>query len=427
MVTSFGTKRKTTNSMKKILISAGLFALTVGAVHAAYAPGLSAMETAKPWSVSASVRGFYDDNYTTSPSAIKRSSFGFEISPSASLNIPLEQTLFAASYIYSLKYYQDRADRDQASADHSHQFNARVEHAFSERYKLNASESFVLAQEPEILNPVGTVTVPLRLNGNNIRNTAAADFTAQITELLGLQFAYQNNYYDYDQEGPNSYSALLDRMEHLASVNFRYQWQRPTILIGGYQFGLVNHSSEDLILGAPAEIRDNRSHYLFVGADHSFSQQLNGSVRVGGRYTDYYEANGDDISPYADASLTYTYAPGSYLQGGIRHDRSQTDVINTLDQEATTAYLAITHRITSFLTGNLLGEYQHASFNQSLFSGSASGSDDYFVASINLAYRIDKAGHWMAETGYNYDKLNSDVPNRAYTRNRAYIGIRATY
>lgn len=419
--------------MKKILISASVFALLASAVHAAYAPGLTALEKQKPWSVSASVRGFYDDNYTTSPSPLKQHSFGFEVSPSASLNIPLDQTFFGASYIYSMKYYEDRADKNQASADHSHQFNAKLEHAFSERYKMSASDSFVVAQEPEVLNAAGTVIVPLRLNGNNIRNTAAADFTAQMTELMGVQFAYQNSYYNYDASGAGSYSAALDRMEHLASANLRYQWQRKTIFIAGYQFGLVNYSSDDsLFLTGPfvdPTIRDNRSHYLYVGADHSFSQQLNGSVRVGGRYTDYYEADGNSLSPYADGNLTYTYAPGSYLQGGVRHDRSQTDVLGTFDQEATTVYLAITHRITSLLTGNLLGQYQHASFNSKALGPipGQSGSDNYFVASVNLAYRIDRAGHWIAEAGYNFDKLNSDISFRGYTRNRAYIGIRATY
>ena len=403
------------------------------ALHAAYAPGLTALEKQKPWSVSASVRGFYDDNYTTSPSPVKRDSFGFEVSPTASINLPMEQTFFGASYLYSMKYYQDRADRNEASADHSHQFNAKLDHAFSERYKFNVSETFVVAQEPEVLNTVGTVTVPLRLNGNNIRNTAGAEFTAEMTELMGIQIGYQNNYYNYDQEGVASYSAALDRMEHLASANLRYQWQRPTVLIFGYQFGLVDYTSKDnLFFGpgyTPPDIRNNRSHYLYVGADHNFNQQLNASIRVGGQYVEYYNSNGDNISPYADANLTYTYAPGSYLQGGIRHARSQTDVAGTFDQEATTVYLALTHRITSLLTANLLGEYQHASFNDKSATSIAgfSGSDDYFGGSINLAYRIDKAGHWMAETGYNYDKLNSDVPNRAYTRNRAYIGIRATY
>jgi hypothetical protein len=419
--------------MKRILISAGILAFVANALQAAYAPGLSALEKSKPWSVSASVRGFYDDNYTTSPSITKRSSFGFEVSPSASINIPLDQTFFGASYIYSLKYYENRAHFHQASADHSHQFNAKLEHAFTERYKLSASESFVIAQEPEVLNQSGTVTVPIRLNGNNMRNTAAADFTAQMSELMGVQIGYQNNYYDYEQTGINSYSALLDRMEHLASVNLRYQWQRPTVLIAGYQFGVVDHMSDDLLVSGTAvnspSIRDNRAHYLYLGADHSFSQQLNASIRVGGRYTDYFEASENEISPYADGNLTYTYAPGSYLQGGVRHDRTQTDVLNTLDQEATTVYLAITHRITSLLTGNVLGQYQHASFNSAGFSGVAgtSGADDYFVASVNLAYRLDRAGHWIAEAGYNFDRLSSDIILRGYTRNRAYIGIRATY
>ena len=51
--------------MKKFLTSAGFIALGVSGLQAAYAPDLTPMEASKPWSVSAALRGFYDDNYTT--------------------------------------------------------------------------------------------------------------------------------------------------------------------------------------------------------------------------------------------------------------------------------------------------------------------------------------------------------------------------
>ena len=138
--------------MKKLLTSAGLVALGISSIQAAYAPALSQMETAKPWSLSAALRGFYDDNYTTSVNGVKRDSFGFEVSPSASLNLPLDQTFIGLSYEYSLRYYEDRRDNKY---DQSHKFDGRLDHAFSERYKLELSDSFVIAQEPEVLAPAG--------------------------------------------------------------------------------------------------------------------------------------------------------------------------------------------------------------------------------------------------------------------------------
>src|SRR6185503_10659187 len=131
--------------MKKILASAGLATLGAAGLHAAYAPGLTPMETSKPWSVSASLRGFYDDNYNTAPSHPSspfvpqaRSSFGFEVSPGVALNLlPTDQTYVGLSYLYSLRYYDDR---EENPIDHSHEFTAKLKHKFSERYKVDLSD-----------------------------------------------------------------------------------------------------------------------------------------------------------------------------------------------------------------------------------------------------------------------------------------------
>ena len=136
--------------MKKIIASASLAAVGVAGLQAAYAPGLSPQERSKLWTVSATLRGFYDDNYTTSYRTLKRESYGVEISPYLGINIALDQTLIGFSYQYGMRYYEDRENN---SADHSHQVNFKLDHAFSERYKLALSDNFVSAQEPEVLDP----------------------------------------------------------------------------------------------------------------------------------------------------------------------------------------------------------------------------------------------------------------------------------
>src|SRR6185295_6110912 len=78
-------------NMKKIIASVGMVALGSAGVHAANYGDLDTDQASKRWSVSAAVRGFYDDNYTTRPSGPqKRDSFGFEVNPSISLNLPGE-------------------------------------------------------------------------------------------------------------------------------------------------------------------------------------------------------------------------------------------------------------------------------------------------------------------------------------------------
>lgn len=415
--------------MKKILTSVGLVAIGATSLQAAYTPNLSSMEKQKPWSVSGSLRGFYDDNYTTAPAAASRESFGFEVSPSASLNLPLDQTFIGLSYVYSLRYYEDRVNNKE---DQSHQFKGRLDHAFSERYKLAVTESFVIAQEPELLDP-GAPGVRTRTDGDNMRNTASINFSAQLTQLFGVEVGYQNTILDYDQDnGPGSRSDILDRMEHLVSLNLRWQAQPQTVAILGYQYGLTDYTGDLLAVGFPSDSRNARSHYLYVGADQNFNSKLNGSIRVGGQYTEYYNSvsDKDTISPYADVKLAYSYAPGSYAQVGVMHSRNSTDVYGstaadpTFDQEYTSVYGSINHKISASFNGSLLASYQNSSFE----GGTADGEGENFLTlGASLSYKIDKAGHWLAETGYNFDRLDSDLGGRAYTRNRVYVGIRGTY
>ncbi len=105
--------------MKKILVSLGLAVAGSASLHAAYAPDSS--DNSKMWSLSGTLRGFYDDNYTTTPQ--KHGSVGFEASPSFSLNMPMQQTEIGLRYTYGLYYYQSRENNGQHPTDHTHQFD----------------------------------------------------------------------------------------------------------------------------------------------------------------------------------------------------------------------------------------------------------------------------------------------------------------
>jgi hypothetical protein len=426
--------------MKKSITSAGLLVLGAATLQAqrsvyAPAPGLSSTELSKPWSVAASVRGFYDDNYTTQPSKdvfgnknpAKDDAIGFEVSPSAAFNWTLPQTYIGLSYQYGLRYYDDRPGKDY---DQIHQATAKLNHAFSERYKLDLSDTFVSAQEPELVDPSGGGR--LRSDGNNMRNTANAAFTANLTEQIALVFGYNNNYYNYDQDGTGSYSALLDRTEHLGSINARWQVVESTVAILGYQYGVIDYSSDDL-LSPPSTVRgsdrSNSSHYAYIGADHNFNSQFQASIRLGAQFTSYDEfENEDTTSPYADASMTYRYNPESYVLLGVRHARNATDIAAVsasspvLDQETTTVYTSVNHKITAKMTASVMAQAQFSAFE----GGTVHDDRElYLLTGVNLSYDINK--FLAAEIGYNYDRLDSDLQMRSYSRNRVYIGLRASY
>ncbi len=416
--------------MKKILTCAGLAA--VGAV------GLQAQYDAqpeKPWSVSARVRGFYDDNYATLPSSMKEESWGASINPALGYTLLRDLTTIGVKYEYDGRWYEARP---RGEMDHTHIADLNLRHTFSERYKLDVDDNFVVGQEPYLLNPANSLGSSfIRTVGDNMRNTGSIAFTAGISERVSTRIGYVNSLYDYTEDGVNSRSAMLDRMEHLISADLRYQFQPTTTGLIGYQYGFTGYNSDDFLydpasgIALPAEYRDSESHYLFLGVDHSFNSQLSALVRLGAQYTIFPNADVDDtLSPYADASMSYAYREGSTFSLGVKHGRNATDVAlfttgvanTTLDAESTTVYAAASHRFTPKFIGTLRGQWQGSSFNQGMANDEM---DNFYAVDLNLSYEFMR--HLWGEVGYAYDRLDSDIQNRGFDRNRVWVGVRATY
>jgi len=421
--------------MKKIIASASLAALGAASLQAAYVPGLSPQEKSKAWTISGNLRGFYDSNPTSSPKDEKQESWGFQFSPSLAVNLALDQTLIGFSYTYDMRYYEARVDNH---ADHSHHVNLKIDHAINERYKIEVGDTLNYAQEADLSQPI--VSNPLRTDQNYLHNLGRLAFTAELTPEVGLVASYQNDYWDYDQSGNGSLSATLDRVEHLGNITARWQAMPNTIGLMSYQYGVISHTSDDSIVpnvpppAAPAaDTRDSTSHFVSVGAEQIFTSQFSGKAMLGAQFTDFPNAlaTQDDraVNPYADASASWTYNPGSYLQLGIRHQRNQTDVAlgtsgttPVQDQESTGIYGVVNHRIAPNFTGSLLGQYQYSSFR----GGGLDGKVDMIAAfGVNFAYQVN--AFVTAEAGYNFDRLDSDLAGRSFSRNRVYFGIRAAY
>ena len=436
--------------MKKIVASVGLFAVGASGVHAAsiLAP---TVEGAKPWSIAATLRGFYDDNINTAPDGdLKKSSFGFEVSPSLGLNWSAEQTTMSLNYVYDFRYYDTKPNGNADHYDQTHTINALLNHNFSERYVLNVSDSFVIGQEPDLLRTGPTLTDFQRVPGDNIRNYGQIIFNAQLSRLFGLELGYQNSFFHYHNEGAvfddvgnfvaASRAGLLDRIEHYIHIDGRWTVQPETTAVLGYRYGQTDYTGDEQIgvdeIGNPlfSEIRNQRSHYGYVGADHLFRPDLKASVRIGARYTDYYKEPGhpSEIGPSAQASLQYTYLPESYLELGVTHDRNATDLFSvengsvTTDAETTAVYGTINHRIMPRLYGSLTGQFQNSELSGGTFNNV---NERYYLVGLNVEYRFNP--HLSAHAGYNYDKLDSDATtsagNRSFDRNRVYIGVTASY
>ena len=414
--------------MKKALSTAGIVAAGALTVQTAQAQD-------KPWSVSATIRGFYDDNINTTPTGAvpgKQESYGFELRPEAAYEYNTGQFEAEINYAYSMKYYENRSN----SADHRHNFGGKASYKFSPRLTVDVSEEFVIGQESEILDPTGAFTT--RSAGNNVRNSASIGALYEMTRQLAVDFSYSNYFIDYAQTGVASRSALLDRMEHRVGADLRWNATETTVGLVGYSFGVRDQTSNDSLSLAPLvtpNARDSRSHYVYLGAEHEFSAKLQGSVRAGLQYTEFPNlrtvaaaADDDTVNPYADANINYNFAERANIQLGVSHDRTQTDLFGiaagapTLDAESTRLYSNVSYGFTAKITGSLNAQLQHNSFN----GGASNNTKDLTVLfGANLDYDI--TDYLTAQAGYAYDRLDSDTALRSFTRNRVYLGLKATF
>jgi len=452
--------------MKKFVASVGVVALGAAGAGAVDSSIIS-QGSAKPWSVSAALRGFYDDNPGTLSGAGKTSSFGYSLSPGMKYGWADGPTSIKFDYTYTYIYFDKRFGNQLQKYDQDHTFNFNMDHAFNERYQLNVTDSFVVGQEPDTLS-TGVIGAPQRLPGDNIRNTGAISFNAQITPLFGLLAGYQNSFFHYHASGAqpgnevlvfgtNSYpvstvtpsaAGRLNRFEHTLHLDARWQALPETVGVLGYQFGLTDFTANEaigvlypngIINGAPITLmsssRNSRTHSGYAGLDHRFTPDLQAQVRVGVQDTDYYNdpSQSSALSPYVNATLSYNYGPENSLQLGFSYNRSASDQVSpslfgstkntyTTGQESANLFGTLHHRILSHLYGSLTGQFQDSSFVGGAVDGQ---TEKVYLFGLEMEYRFNP--NFAATFSYDYDKVQTGVAGLSYDRNRIFLGVTASY
>jgi hypothetical protein len=434
--------------MKKLFVSLGLAAAGTAGLHAAYAP--DAGDASKSWSMAATLRGFYDDNYLTTPH--KQGSAGFEVNPSFSLNLPLQQTEIGMRYTYGLYFYQKREQDNQNPIDQTHQFDLWLDHAFTPNWEARIQDTATVSQDPS-LTTAATAT-PQRVEGNNLANTAKASLHTDWTREFSTELSYANTFYDYEQSGAtvgagntsvtSSYAGSLNRVEQNISLDLQWHVTQTTTALIGYQLGLVNFTGNEPIASSfPVPVsgsyklyysnsRDNLSHYGYVGVQHEFSENLKGSMKAGVQYTTYYNdpSSTSSLGPYGDASLVYTYASGSFAQIGMTESRNATETVSvdsngqiTEDQESTVAYGSINQPLTPKLIASLVGHFTYSTYHDGQFNDQ---SAQFYNVGLDFTYNFTT--HFSSDLGYNFDYYTTAAAlAQDYTRNRVYLGVTATY
>jgi hypothetical protein len=449
--------------MNKFFVSVGLAAAGTAGLQVSSALALD-MQSSKLWTVSASLRGFYDDNYDTATQ--KKGSFGFEVSPQIAISVPLQQTEFGLRYTYGLYYYQNREEIGDNPIDQSHQVDLWLDHSFTERWEAKLSDTLAVGQEPQLLNVTGGATTePIRVNGNNIANSATLSLHTDWTRLFSTQVTLSDGFYDFENSGATlldvvptnlggtgngaSLAGTLNRLDNSGALDLQWHVAPETMLFVGYQYEQVNYTGNEPIAYSPllfattgnafyySNSRDSRSHYGYLGFQHSFLANLNFNGKAGIQYVEDYNdpLSSASVSPYVALSVVYTYLPGCYAQLGFNHGQNATDVVAvnqtiggpqfgrlTQAQESSSAFLSINHRITPKLMGTIIGNFQYSEFTSGQY---VSQPDIDYNLGLNLKYSFNE--HFSAEVGYNFDDLQSGIDGRAYDRNRVYLGLGASY
>ena len=460
--------------MKKIVASVGLVALGASSLQSsASAQDVVGPDSSKPWSVSATLRGFYDDNVSTIPNDVvlapgqHRDVFGVQVLPSAALNWALQQTTISLGALYSLKYYDRTPLNSTSRTDQTFTFNGSLSHSFSDEYKMRVADGFVIGQEPDTIRSGNAYSTFSRISGDNIGNFASASFDAQFTPKLGASLGYDNDLYVYTAKDPSvgapvvfpgvpgnfypvqaSPAGTLNRDENHVHIEGFYTLSPTTKVLLGYSFSAIDYTGDEyiagylinpagpitasnLVLPVKSDGRNFNEHRVYLGAQHNFSPQMIGNLRVGASYVDYYNDPTQDPSytPYVMGDLKYTYAPDSSLDIGISYDHNTTDVIGllgtgsyTTDADSAVAFLSLNHRITPQLFGSIIAQFQNNIYNGGIYNNDM---EQFYTVGLNLAYHFNQ--YVSTEIGYNYDRLESRDIGRTYDRNRVYIGVTASY
>ena len=449
--------------MNKLFVSAGLVAIGAAAFQSStIADDITGGATGpKYWNVSATLRGFYDDNYNiVSPG---KGSFGIEILPSVSVHVPLRQTDLGVRYTYGAYWYHDRQIKGVNPWDQTHDVDLWVDHSFNERWQGKFSDTFASGQEPGLLTPNPTTgSLPYRVNGDNISNHGNAELDTDWTRLLSTSLSYGNGYYDYDNSGAAvivnglgvpvgvitggipgpSLGGLLNRDEENVALDLKWHLQPDTTVYLGYKFAWVNYLGNEPIavaIGGPrpglvyhSSDRDSYEHVVYLGVKEQFTPNLTADVSAGGSATDTYNDplnSNTEWNPYANVSASYTYLPGSFVQLGFSHDISASDQVSsdssgniTQYSEDSVVYLDINHKITEKLLATAIGRIQYQTYHNG-----AVGNDDTtdYSVGVTLTYTINT--HLSVDVGYNYDNVQSDIVGYGFSRNRYYLGLTATY
>lgn len=390
--------------MKTLFRQASLLVALPALALAVYAP-IPEQDQGKAFAVRLGAAVSHDSNIFGSPSN-EIDSMVYSFTPSLSFNGSVtDQTFLSAGYDLRIDQFSDRPGDKTLD---SHTLNARIAHQFAPTTTIDVSDTYSIAKNPQSLLagiPLNT-DQSFKSNQFNIRySTAMGQKTNTVLKYRNVMFAYDNA----------ALGANLDRAENLAGLEVSYAYLPTTKLIGEYRYLDVGYD----VGGAG---KDKQSHYFMAGADYSPNQKMTLTGRLGVENRSR-ESQSDTTAPYAEFSMRYAHAEGSYIAAGYSYALEEaSDPVRFTDTQVSRLFVNFEHKLSALVvaTGSLTYEPSQLQGRRGV---AVDIDEDTSRVGFGLNWLPNK--NWLVGASFDFDRVSSDDVNREQDRTR--YGVNARY
>jgi hypothetical protein len=368
-----------------------------------------------PFQFSVNVRTGYDDNVNNAPTMEQGSPFTYG-SAAITYEFGSPRTKLSLGVGGGLTYYWDNVRGDPTNSgnnnyDVNSYLNLSLTHKVNPRLTLNLVTYLTYQTEPDFSIGQGIN----RRSGNYFYTSDRGSVSYLWTPRFSTNTSYTFGALHYDD---NAVGFFDNRVENTFGNEFRFLIQPTTTIVVEYRLQIINYESIP---------RDSTTNFALAGFDHTFSPQLNISLRGGGQFRDEQEG-ASSSSPYFEGTLNYAVGKQTVVSWTNRYSIEEPDTALNPSRETFRTGLNAQHNITARVSGTLAAFYEHDDYQaaqNALGVTNTAFTEESVDVALTLRYAVTR--HLGLETGYNYTDVWSDQPFRGYTRNRYWGGLNLTF
>lgn len=337
----------------------------------------------------------YNDNVNTSTQASSSSAY-LNTNVSLSYSGGNSRTRLNLSAGGGVTDYFER----NGNADTNYYFALNLTHNFTHRLSLTLTAFGAYQPQADLSTNLGAN----RQLGNFFHSTDTISLSYSWTPEISTVTSYSLGALTYD----NSAGSLLNRTEQTFGEEFRYLILPTTSGVGEYRLGIITYDSAPL---------DSTTHYLLVGADHSFSRRLSATFRAGVELRSSQDS-GYKPNPFFESTLTYAFARLGSLAWTNRYSIEEPSSPGASSGAAFRTGLAVNYRFTRRLSANLSLNYVHGDNG---IGGGSSSTQDTFDIGPSLHCMITR--RLGADLGFHHSQVDSGARIDSYSSNTYFAGL----